>query len=117
MGALLEDVFAYCGGLKENAGRIILGGPMTGPAHYRLDLPVLKGTSGILIQAREEVEEKEYMDCIRCGKCVEACPYSLLPNSLALYGEKNRWKRKKGMGPWNAGSAVRARMFVPAGAR
>jgi electron transport complex protein RnfC len=98
VGTLLEDVFAYCGGLKENAGKIILGGPMTGPAHYRLDLPVLKGTSGILVQTGEEVETKEYMDCIRCAKCIEACPYSLLPNYLGLYGEKDRLEEAKKYG-------------------
>lgn len=98
IGTLLEDVIAYCGGLKENAGRIILGGPMTGPAHYRLDLPVLKGLSGILVQTREEIGELEYMDCIRCGKCVEACPFSLLPNYLGLYAEKNRLEEAKRYG-------------------
>ena len=90
LGTLLEDVLAYCGGLTDSAGRIVLGGPMTGPAHYRLDLPVVKGTCGLLVQTSEEIGDMEYMDCIRCGKCVEACPFSLLPNYLGLYAEKNR---------------------------
>lgn len=98
VGALLEDIIAHCGGLKDNAGRIVLGGPMTGPAHYRLDLPVLKGTSGILVQTSEELGKMEYMDCIRCGKCVEVCPFSLLPNYLGLYAEKNRLEEAKRYG-------------------
>ena len=88
---------------------------MTGPAHYRLDLPVIKGLAGS-DQTREEIE-MEYMDCIRCGKCVEICPFSLLPNYLGLYAERTGWKKQKGTGLWNAGSAVPARTSVPAGAR
>ncbi len=98
VGTLLEEIVNFCGGLKENAGRIILGGPMTGVAHYRLDLPVLKGTSGILVQTREEIEVGDYMACVRCGKCVDACPYSLLPNYLGLYAENDRLEEAKRYG-------------------
>src|SRR5690554_4053591 len=59
LGTLLEDVLAYCGGLTDSAGRIVLGGPMTGPAHYRLDLPVVKGTCGLLVRSEERRVGKE----------------------------------------------------------
>ncbi|NLY90142.1 MAG: electron transport complex subunit RsxC [Firmicutes bacterium] len=87
IGTLLEEVIAYCGGFTEAPGRIILGGPMTGPAVYRLDLPVMKGTSGVLVQTRAEVEKPRVLPCIRCGKCGAACPYNLLPNYLSDYAE------------------------------
>ncbi|NLC53101.1 MAG: electron transport complex subunit RsxC, partial [Firmicutes bacterium] len=90
IGTLLEDVIKHCGGFPEPPGRIILGGPMTGPAVYRLDLPVMKSTSGILVQTRAEVEKPRVLPCIRCGKCVEACPFNLLPNYLANYAEHGR---------------------------
>jgi len=98
LGTLLEEIISFCGGLKDNAGRIVLGGPMTGPAHYRLDLPVLKKTSGILLQTRAEIEDGDYKACIRCGKCVDACAYSLLPNFLGLYAENGRLEEAKKYG-------------------
>ncbi|HHW11621.1 MAG TPA: electron transport complex subunit RsxC [Firmicutes bacterium] len=90
IGTLLEDVINYCGGFPEPPGRIILGGPMTGPAIYRLDVPIMKGTSGILVQTRAEVKKYQAITCIRCGKCVDACPYNLLPNYLADYAEHGK---------------------------
>ncbi len=90
LGTLIEDVINYCGGFKEPPGRIILGGPMTGPAQYRLDIPVMKGTSGILVQTRAEVEKPDHAPCIRCGRCVDVCPYNLLPNYLGDYAEHDK---------------------------
>ncbi len=90
LGTLVEDVINYCGGFTEPPGRIILGGPMTGPAQYRLDLPIMKGTSGIVVQTRAEVDKPDYGPCIRCGKCVDACPYNALPNIFGLYAEYDR---------------------------
>jgi electron transport complex protein RnfC len=87
LGTLVEDVINYSGGFDGTPGRIILGGPMTGPAQYRLDIPIMKGTSGILVQTRAEVEKLEYAPCVRCGKCVDACPYNLLPNYLGTFAE------------------------------
>lgn len=90
IGTLVEDVINYCGGFLEPPGRIIMGGPMTGPAIYRLDLPVMKGTSGLVVQTRAEVDKPHVLPCIRCGKCIEACPYNLLPNFLGDYAEHEK---------------------------
>jgi electron transport complex protein RnfC len=90
IGTLVEEVISYCGGFTQAPGRIILGGPMTGPAVYRLDLPVMKGTSGILVQTRAEVEKPPVLPCIRCGRCITACPYNLLPNFLGDYAEHDK---------------------------
>lgn len=90
IGTLVEDVINYCGGFTEPPGRIIMGGPMTGPAVYRLDIPVMKGTSGLVVQTRAEVDEPHVLPCIRCGKCVGVCPYNLLPNLLGDYAEHEK---------------------------
>ncbi len=74
-----------CGGLKESAGKVIMGGPMMGTAVYSLDVPVIKGTSGILCLDQNEVEYQKNPECIRCGKCVDACPMGLLPSYINLF--------------------------------
>jgi electron transport complex protein RnfC len=63
---------------------------MTGPAVYRLDIPVMKATSGVLVQTRAEVEKPQVLPCIRCGKCIQACPFNLLPHYLANFAEHDR---------------------------
>ena len=76
LGTPIQKLLEACGGFAEEPGKVIVGGPMTGPAVYHLDFPVVKGTSGILVQSRAEVAGGESMACIRCGRCVKVCPYS-----------------------------------------
>jgi electron transport complex protein RnfC len=64
---------------------------MMGIAQYTLDVPVIKGTSGILALSKKEAEIKEELPCIRCGRCVEACPMGLLPTTIALFAEKEKF--------------------------
>jgi Na+-translocating ferredoxin:NAD+ oxidoreductase subunit C len=71
-------------------GKIILGGPMTGWSQSRLDVPVVKGSSGILIFTPEMVVKSDYMACVRCAKCVEHCPMFLYPNYIGVYSETGR---------------------------
>jgi len=82
IGAHFQDIIDFCGGLTEKAAKIIMGGPMMGIAQPNLKVPVIKGTSGILVleerQAHLPVEEP----CINCGRCVEVCPSHLLPTTL-----------------------------------
>ncbi len=72
-------------------GKIIMGGPMTGWAQSRLDVPVVKGSSGILIFTPALVVDNEYMACVRCAKCVEHCPMFLYPNYIGVYAETGRY--------------------------
>ncbi len=82
IGTPLTDVLDYCGGLKENTRQVLFGGPMMGAPQSDLDVPILKGTSGILCLTDEEVTIKEEFPCIRCLRCVDACPVYLNPSRL-----------------------------------
>jgi len=97
LGTPVREVLNYCGGLKDNAVELIMGGPMMGMPIASLDVPVLKGTSGILaFTENDSFRPKEY-PCIRCGRCLEACPYFLNPSRFArlakarLYEEMNNY--------------------------
>jgi len=68
--------------MKEGANKIILGGPMMGLAQYTTDLVVIKGTSGILVLKGKPMGR--HGPCIRCGRCVEACPMQLMPGKLSV---------------------------------
>lgn len=87
-GTSVRDLLEFCGGTTEEAAKVVSGGPMMGTAFSSLDLPVSKGTSGILVFNREEVRLFEEKTCIRCASCVDACPSRLLPNYLALYSRR-----------------------------
>jgi electron transport complex protein RnfC len=82
IGTRLSDALTYCGGLKENTLQILFGGPMMGAPQLHLDVPVLKGTSGILCLTDYEVGVREEYPCIRCLRCVDACPVYLNPSRL-----------------------------------
>ncbi|MBC8414428.1 electron transport complex subunit RsxC, partial [bacterium] len=78
VGTLISDVISQCGGLKEGAVKVIAGGPMMGFAQWTLDVPVVKGTSGILVMSSDEyVSSESYSPCIRCGRCIDVCPMGL----------------------------------------
>ncbi len=79
IGTSLSDVFEFCGGFTENPAKVIMGGPMMGVSQFSLQNPVLKQTNALLALTKAEAEAPEESVCIRCGKCVEACPMGLLP--------------------------------------
>ena len=72
----------------EPAG-VLLGGPMMGLSAFSTEVPVTKGTSGILVRAA--MARGEFRDCIRCGSCVSVCPARLTPNDISVAGEVQRW--------------------------
>ncbi len=85
IGVSLAEVVDFCGGLTPDAARIISGGPMMGFAFSDLSAPVTKGTSGLTILTHDEVRKsEEETSCVRCGRCVDACPMNLVPTRLAL---------------------------------
>ncbi len=79
IGTPVSQLIEAAGGLPEHAGKVISGGPMMGKALNELDVPVTKGTSGILILDDEEAHRKQSKVCIRCTKCVQVCPMGLEP--------------------------------------
>jgi electron transport complex protein RnfC len=88
IGTMFADVIEEAGGVSSSTRKIIMGGPMMGLAQWSLDIPVIKGTSGILIMTENEVDAVGPFPCIRCARCVEACPMNLLPLFLGAYAER-----------------------------
>ncbi len=79
-------------GFKMEIGKVISGGPMMGMTQYTLDVPVVKGMSGLLFFPQSEVKSYTPEACIRCGRCVAVCPMGLLPNMLGIYAELERFE-------------------------
>ena len=82
VGTRIRDLIAACGGLTEDAHEIVFGGPMMGAPQASLDVPILKGTTGVVVLSRAETKRKETYPCIRCGHCLDACPVFLNPQLL-----------------------------------
>ncbi len=93
VGTPLSQLIEFAGGLPETTGKIVSGGPMMGKAIAGIEVPVTKGTSGILIIPTLEAKRKAMKDCIRCGKCVNVCPMGLNPTLLMNLTEYEVWDR------------------------
>ena len=92
IGTPMDDLVEWCGGIEDDAARVLLGGPMMGMVQKRLDVPVIKGTSGILALTTNEVRDLTEYSCIRCGRCLDACPIYLNPSLLGLLAKKGLWE-------------------------
>ncbi len=93
IGTAIGELIKAAGGLPEQCGKIINGGPMMGKAVSNTEIPVTKGTSGILLLPEKESTRKETMPCIRCSRCVSVCPMGLEPYLLMTVSEKQIWER------------------------
>ena len=91
VGTPVSHLVDACGGLAEPLGKVVYGGPMMGIAHHTLDTPVVKGMSGVLVYSQAEAEAMQPTACVRCGKCIEACPMGLMPGTLAQMIETGRY--------------------------
>jgi electron transport complex protein RnfC len=92
VGTKLGDLLAACGGLTADAEEIVFGGPMMGVAQSSLDVPIVKGTTGVIVLTTSNVNPADSFPCIRCGRCLEACPVFLNPSALADYARKSRYE-------------------------
>lgn len=91
MGTPVSALIAAAGGLPEDAGKVINGGPMMGRAMVNLDSPVTKGCSGITVMSGRDAGRREASQCIKCAKCVSACPMGLEPYYLSKMAQKKGW--------------------------
>jgi electron transport complex protein RnfC len=98
MGTAFHEIIEYCGGFSEEPVKILMGGPMMGIAQRTTDVPVVKGTSGIVILAEQDVSIVESQTCIRCGACVNACPMFLLPSALGILCERHKFEEARDLG-------------------
>lgn len=96
LGTPFQQLIDECGGQPEDTGKIIGGGPMMGKALLNLDVPMTKGSSGLLIMRQDEARRAEPDPCIRCAKCVSACPMGLEPYLLATLSDKQEWEMAEG---------------------
>jgi electron transport complex protein RnfC len=92
-GTPVRSLIEAAGGLPEDTGKVVSGGPMMGKALPNIEVPVVKGTSGIVLIPRSESERMEIQPCIRCAKCVSACALNLEPYLLMTLSEKGEFER------------------------
>ncbi|MBQ7661907.1 MAG: electron transport complex subunit RsxC [Prevotella sp.] len=93
MGTPMNDLIEACGGMPEGDNKLLAGGPMMGKALTTTEVPVCKGTNSVTILSGDDARRKEAEPCIRCAKCVSACPMGLEPYLLAKLSEVKNWER------------------------
>ena len=92
IGTPVGEVFDFCGGVESEPSKVIMGGPMMGVALYSMDLPVLKNTNALLALSEQEGRIPQEGPCIRCGRCVRACPMNLLPLDIDRLAKANSFE-------------------------
>ena len=93
IGTPMNLLIDAAGGVPEDTGKVISGGPMMGKAVVTVNVPVTKGSSGILLMPEKESKREEEQPCIRCAKCVSVCPMGLEPYLLATLSANKDWER------------------------
>lgn len=91
IGTPVTALIDAAGGMPEDCGKVIGGGPMMGRPFTRLDVPVVKGTSGITLMSIEDSKRREASNCIRCAKCVNVCPMGLEPYLMSTLAKLGRY--------------------------
>lgn len=91
IGTPLIDLIEQCQGFKKSPAKVIMGGPMMGLAQSRLEVPSIKGTSGVLALGKTDVNLCDQQPCIKCARCVDACPINLMPTFLGKFSQEGMW--------------------------
>jgi len=92
LGTPVRDVLEYCG-LSADTKQVVMGGPMMGMPLSSIDVPVLKGTSGLLAFTEAAIDHPKEYTCVRCGRCLDACANFLNPSRLARLARAGRYER------------------------
>ena len=98
LGTPIKNLIEFCGPLKEEPAKIIIGGPMMGIAQYTDEVPIIKSSGGILLLSKKEAKVLDEDPCIRCAACVRGCPVGLMPCQINLASEKALWDLTKEYG-------------------
>jgi len=92
LGTPFRQILQHCKGYVKDRCKIIMGGPMMGFSQFTDEVPVIKGTSGILVFTEKSACLKEVQPCIQCGRCLSSCPMKLTPVLIAKYIENNKFR-------------------------
>jgi electron transport complex protein RnfC len=92
IGTPVQEVIDYCGGLTKAPAKLILGGPMMGQVLSHTQIPVIKGVTGILALDKTEIPHSQVSACIRCARCVDACPMGLMPFEMAANAKVDKFE-------------------------
>ena len=92
MGTPMKDLIDACGGMPEGDNKLLAGGPMMGKALTSVEVPICKGTNSVTVLSGDDAVRKEPEPCIRCAKCVGACPMGLEPYLLAKLSAFKNWE-------------------------
>lgn len=98
MGTPMIDLINECGGMPEGDNKLLAGGPMMGKALTSVEVPICKGTNSVTILSGDEAKRKPAQPCIRCAKCVSACPMGLEPYLLATASALHDWEKVEAAG-------------------
>lgn len=101
LGTMLTDLNHVFGGFIKEPKKIILGGPMMGTAQYSMEIPISKGVGGIVFLAESEIDQRDESVCIRCGRCIDACPIGLVPTTLMYRVKGENFSEAKTLGIMN----------------
>lgn len=112
MGTPMIDLINECGGMPEGDNKLLAGGPMMGKALTSVEVPICKGTNSVTILSGDEAKRKPAQPCIRCAKCVSACPMGLEPYLLATASALHDWEKLRRQELRRVSNVVHASLLV-----
>jgi len=95
IGTPVKELIDFCKGYEGGVAKIISGGPMMGITQYTDEIPIIKGSSGILVQREEDIAKVNERDCIRCARCINVCPMNLTPTLISQYAKNDDFEKAK----------------------